>query len=131
MVNVEVTGDRELRIYFDKISDEMKPALRRAAGLSLLLLKERVQRKLSGQVLHRQTGALVGSVAIQKFSGGSIGGRVGPNKVYAAIHEFGGMAGRGHSVTIPPRPYMQPAFEENISRITELFEKEIDKVLKK
>jgi phage virion morphogenesis protein len=31
---------------------------------------------------------------------------LGVNKVYAAIHHFGGPAGRGRKVTIPPRPYL-------------------------
>jgi phage virion morphogenesis protein len=30
---------------------------------------------------------------------------VGTNKVYAAIHQFGGKAGRNKSVSIPARPY--------------------------
>jgi phage virion morphogenesis protein len=44
---------------------------------------------------------------------GSIGYEVGPdsvsvgsNLVYARIHQLGGKAGRGHSVTLPPRPYL-------------------------
>ena len=31
---------------------------------------------------------------------------VGSNKVYAAIHQFGGKAGRGRAVEIPARPYL-------------------------
>jgi phage virion morphogenesis protein len=31
---------------------------------------------------------------------------VGTKKVYARIHQFGGMAGRGKKVAIPARPYM-------------------------
>jgi len=31
---------------------------------------------------------------------------VGTNKVYAAIHQFGGDAGRGKKVKIPARPYL-------------------------
>jgi phage virion morphogenesis protein len=31
---------------------------------------------------------------------------VGTNVVYAAIHHFGGQAGRGRKVTIPARPFM-------------------------
>ncbi len=31
---------------------------------------------------------------------------VGTNVVYAAIHQFGGMAGRGRKVRIPARPYI-------------------------
>lgn len=30
----------------------------------------------------------------------------GQSKNYAAIHQFGGMAGRGHKVKIPARPYL-------------------------
>jgi phage virion morphogenesis protein len=30
---------------------------------------------------------------------------IGTNVVYAAIHQFGGYAGRGHKSYIPPRPY--------------------------
>ncbi|WP_334467712.1 phage virion morphogenesis protein [Arsenophonus sp. PmNCSU2021_1] len=32
--------------------------------------------------------------------------RVGTNRVYARIHQQGGKAGRGGSVTLPPRPYL-------------------------
>ena len=31
---------------------------------------------------------------------------IGSNKEYAAIHQFGGMAGRGRKVEIPARPYL-------------------------
>jgi phage virion morphogenesis protein len=31
---------------------------------------------------------------------------VGTNRVYAAIHQLGGQAGRGRKVTIPARPYL-------------------------
>jgi phage virion morphogenesis protein len=31
---------------------------------------------------------------------------VGTNVIYAAIHQFGGKAGRGRQVTIPARPYL-------------------------
>ena len=34
------------------------------------------------------------------------GVEIGTNKVYAAIHQFGGQAGRRHSVTLPPRPFL-------------------------
>ncbi len=31
---------------------------------------------------------------------------VGTNRVYGAIHQFGGQAGRGQTVTIPARPFL-------------------------
>ncbi|WP_158697870.1 hypothetical protein [Streptomyces prunicolor] len=35
---------------------------------------------------------------------------VGPTAVYGRVQELGGTAGRG--VQLPPRPYVQPAFEQ-------------------
>ena len=32
---------------------------------------------------------------------------IGSNKVYAAIHQLGGQAGKNQKVTIPARPYLQ------------------------
>ena len=40
----------------------------------------------------------------QKVTGSSA--QVGTNKEYAAIHQFGGKAGRGKKVNIPARPFM-------------------------
>lgn len=31
---------------------------------------------------------------------------IGTNQVYAAIHQFGGQAGRNHALTLPARPYL-------------------------
>lgn len=31
---------------------------------------------------------------------------IGTNKIYGAIHQLGGKAGRGHKVTIPARPFL-------------------------
>lgn len=47
---------------------------------------------------------------------------IGTNVIYAAIHQLGGMAGRGRKVKIPPRPYLMvqdedaPSIKEAISR---------------
>lgn len=40
---------------------------------------------------------------------------IGPNNVvFAAIHQFGGKAGRGHQVTIPARPYLGVGPEDEL-----------------
>jgi phage virion morphogenesis protein len=46
----------------------------------------------------------------------STGVAVGVGKLYAAIHNFGGKAGRGRKVTIPARPFMTVS-DENIKEI--------------
>lgn len=43
---------------------------------------------------------------------------VGTNLVYAAIHNFGGQAGRNHAVTIPARPFLQLT-EKDAQEITD------------
>lgn len=53
-------------------------------------------------------------------------GSVGSNVIYAAIHEFGGNAGRGGRTHIRPRPYIKPAFEDNKLKIERIIKKYID-----
>ena len=49
------------------------------------------------------TGRLKRSISVRASSDKVV---VGTNVVYAAIHHFGGQAGRGHKVKIPARPFM-------------------------
>ena len=51
------------------------------------------------------TGRLRGSIA-HVFTDGGRGVEVGTNVVYAAIHQWGGRAGRGRRAKIPARPYL-------------------------
>jgi len=64
-----------------------------------------LKSKKGGGILKVQgmAGGLMGSVNYQAFSDKAVWSS---NKVYAAIHHFGGMAGRGRKVKIPARPYM-------------------------
>ncbi|UZX15034.1 phage virion morphogenesis protein [Thermus sp. PS18] len=50
-----------------------------------------------------RTGRLKASIG-WKVSGNAIA--VGTNLVYAAIHQFGGKAGRGRKVRVPARPFL-------------------------
>ena len=68
------------------------------AGLSTAYAAKRK----AGKIL-QVSGQLAGSMT--PFHGTDYAG-IGSNKVYAAIHQFGGMAGRGHKVNIEARPYL-------------------------
>ncbi len=57
-----------------------------------------------GQTL-TDTGQLRGSIAHTVTDGGRAV-EVGSNVIYAAIHQFGGRAGRGRKAKIPARPYL-------------------------
>ncbi|WP_297814063.1 phage virion morphogenesis protein [uncultured Helicobacter sp.] len=61
-----------------------------------------LQKKRGNKILI-QSGLLSQSFT-QKVTGSSA--QVGTNKSYAAIHQFGGKAGRGKRVSIPARPFM-------------------------
>lgn len=61
-----------------------------------------LQKKRGNKILI-ESGLLSQSFT-QKVTGSSA--QVGTNKEYAAIHQFGGKAGRNKRVTIPARPFM-------------------------
>ena len=46
---------------------------------------------------------------------------IGSNRVYSAIHQFGGQAGREHKATIPARPYLGVS-DDDVAAILEIIE---------
>jgi phage virion morphogenesis protein len=77
-------------------------------------------KALSPVTLAKKKG---GSILIGKGFGGGLMGSisykaendavmVGTNKKYAAIHQFGGQAGRGRKVSIPARPFLMVQDED-------------------
>ena len=60
--------------------------------------------KWPGMILQKSQGGLVDSISSEHGDDYAI---VGTNKKYAAIHQFGGPAGRGKKVNIPARPYLK------------------------
>lgn len=66
-------------------------------------------------------GGLMGSIHYEAESNAVM---VGTNKIYGAIHQFSGQAGRGHKVTIPARPYLMVQ-DKDWTEITEQLEEYI------
>lgn len=68
------------------------------------------------------TGELHDSINTQSGNGYA---RIGSNMKYAAIHHFGGQAGRGRKLTLPARPYLpidgnsklQPGGEDKLLQV--------------
>lgn len=84
---------------FEKEGDEEKwPKL----ALSTIRNREK-KGHWPGKMLQVSAGGLAPSV--QPFSSSSEAG-LSVSKPYAAVHQFGGMAGRGRKVNIPARPYL-------------------------
>jgi len=67
-------------------------------------LKKGSEKKILGAKILMRTGRLLRSFTYRTTSDEV---EVGTKLPYAAIHHFGGMAGRGKKVKIPARPYAQ------------------------
>ena len=72
-----------------------------------------------GQIL-QVSGQLALSVTTQYDDTSAV---IGSNKIYAAIHQLGGQAGRNKKTTIPARPYLNLTDDdlEKILKTIELF----------
>ena len=68
-------------------------------------------RKRNPKILQEfgERGGLLGSLAYAADDGGV---ELGTPKVYGAIHQLGGKAGRNHAVAIPERPYLGVSEED-------------------
>ena len=83
------------------------------------------RRKDAGFRILQHTGDLAGNISTDYDSTQAV---VGSNKEYAAIHQFGGMAGRGRKVEIPARPYLP--FTADGSLQPEASEEVLDTILR-
>ena len=82
-------------------------------------LRKKARAKLAGLKILQQSGHLAASFSKQ------VGGNtltIGSNLIYAAIHNYGGQAGRGHRVTIPARP-MLVVQDEDVDDMLEILRK--------
>lgn len=61
------------------------------------------ERYLANRAILQKSGRLRDSITVRATDNEVT---IGSNLPYAAIHQFGGMAGRGHKVRIPARPYL-------------------------
>ncbi|MDD4995732.1 MAG: HK97 gp10 family phage protein [Patescibacteria group bacterium] len=121
----------------------LSSGLQTAGRIMERALKKRLQR---GGTLHikgrspypdlrSRTGTLRRSIAVNPQSGAKKVSngyqvRVGPNIVYARIHEFGGMTGRNYATRIPARPYLMPTFKDEKKNITDAIIKKLVEPLK-
>lgn len=110
--------DKQLQAALQQLESsvrDMTPAMRKIAGTLAKVVEDNFaaegrprwqpsQRAASsgGRTL-QQTGRLAASI-VTDYNTSSV--RIGSNVDYARIHQLGGQAGRGHAVTLPPRPYL-------------------------
>lgn len=98
MKNIAGILEDSVEVNFDK---QGRP---RWEGLKKPTIEYRTKKKYwPGKILSMR-GELASSITSYYDDNSAV---VGTNKVYAAIHQFGGPAGRNKSVDIQERPYLQ------------------------
>lgn len=101
--------------------------------------KSSAGKGLSSSVLTSRSGNLMNSVlqSIQASTdGGTLNVSIGSDLPYAAIHEYGGYAGRrapfkkknGRRPYLPARPYLNPAINDLQQALPDLLEQAIQQV---
>jgi phage gpG-like protein len=113
MVNVEVKNTERvinnMRTFRNDLKGENMAIM---ADVCIYLMNYIQTNKLSGQVLKRRTGRLVGAMNYAvRDEAGNVVGRVGNSAIYAHIHEFGKTITAKNSkyLTIPLPAAMTPA----------------------
>lgn len=136
-ITIAVEGVDEFAAALDALQQRLHSATRKATGDGIKLLQRRAHSRLSryyhppntptpsppGEPPARISGHLRGSL---KPTGpvpiaGGYTGSLGPTAVYSRIQELGGQAGRNHSVTLPPRPYLAPTLRDSRNDLRRLY----------
>ena len=97
MIEITFNGsDQSLLASLKDKHDQLTTNLLRAMNIMLLKLQQRIQQKMSGEVLNQRSGDLKDSVHVvpAQVNAGDIAGTVrwgaGPSSAYAEVHEYGG-----------------------------------------
>jgi len=148
MLKIELKLSEKSKALLKKMPELVKPAIYKGMKKGMVLADRDARLNLSGRVLQRRTGRLRNSITHDvKIEGNKVVGRIGTNVIYGRIHELGGVIkprqaqslrfnipGVGwrmaKSVTIPARPYLRPALEDNVKDIGEIITKRIEEAFK-
>lgn len=136
-IAVTIEGADELTAALDALWERAHAATRTATADGMALVQRQTRTNLSryshargtptpsppGEPPARISGHLRGSLSPTGPlpGGGGFTGEIGPTAVYSRIQELGGQAGRGHSATLPARPYLAPAVRASRDQLRRLY----------
>lgn len=129
-LKVTFGGDRFAEIglvHLPRLARDMDENIDRGLAKGAAVYEREMKLKVStggSSGLHVRTGRLRASINTAFFPSQNLA-KIGPNVVYATIHEFGGQAGRGGAVTIPARPYVRPTLDEKTGEVLEIMDREV------
>ena len=136
---MKVTGAGRLATGFNKAAKDTPSQMMKAVAKAGYLVQRTAKENLTGgNPLNVLTNRLRSSVQVQTKSGGHIAeARVGTVVKYGAVHEFGmtytSTWGRGNTprqITIPERPWLNPALKSNRKKIVAIIDKGVQDTLK-
>lgn len=84
------------------LADEVEENFEQQGRPRWQALKNPSEKRQGGRIL-QDSGQLAASISTRSNRNMAM---VGTNKVYGAIHQFGGQAGRGRKVTLVARPFL-------------------------
>ncbi len=97
-------GEHLLNTTKDRFDSETAPDGSKWPSLSPVTIASRLKREGNAGITKlRESGRLIGSI---NYRASAEDTRIGSPVIYAAIHNFGGEAGRGHAIEIPQRQYI-------------------------
>ena len=121
MIEIEINNAQEVAIVLERLAQattHRTPLMRSIAGTmeSAVLQNFDVRGRPKWLGLKYRQGTplvdtenLMGSITSDYTNDTAV---VGTNEPYAAIHQFGGKAGRGRKTTIPARPFLKLTLED-------------------
>jgi phage virion morphogenesis protein len=95
-------GEELQRSTQERFGRQVDPEGRPWQELKASTQAAKAKRGQSSKIL-RQRGYLADTIRYQVNGGGL---RIGTNRIYGAIHQLGGKAGRGRKAEIPARPFL-------------------------
>lgn len=100
---MKLIGEHMLNSTKDNFSNESAPDGTAWSPLAPATIAGRLDKGYNASGILRASGTMAGGI---NYRASSSSVSIGTNAIQAAIHQWGGKAGRGHSVIIPARPYL-------------------------
>ena len=148
-VQVTFKLSEDSKRFLRRFPDKFKKRLYRGLYLAAKFAERKAKQSFGGSgKLKTRTGTLRRSIqsTVDGRAGDDIKAVLFSNLIYSRIHELGGIIVPKNAealrfqignnwitaqrVVIPPRPYLEPAFRDNIKPIEDIIEKEIVKSTK-
>ena len=119
MLDIKITVKPQRSLFLARFEKGYPVAIRRSLHVAERILHKELTINMTGNVLHKRSGDLLRSWRGKKVSKMPDGFELvkGSSLVYSAIHEAGGMTGRGHRTRIPAGRYVSIAMERSRLRI--------------